>query len=75
MEGFSADEKNDVAVVNAGGLAERNSRFYTQDIAYSPRFIPVLLVGLADGIDVVDTDDPFVLRELDIPDEVVEMLD
>jgi hypothetical protein len=30
---------------------------------------------LADRVDVVDTDNPFVLRELDLPAKVVQMLD
>jgi hypothetical protein len=30
---------------------------------------------LADRIDVVDTDNPFVLRELDLPAKIVQMLD
>jgi hypothetical protein len=52
-----------------------NSRFNAQDVANSPRLIPVLLVSLSDRVDIVDADDPFVLRELDLSTEIVEMLD
>lgn len=51
------------------------SRFNTEDIADSPCLIAVLLVCLADGVDIVDTDDPLVLGELDLTAEVVQVLD
>jgi len=47
----------------------------TQDIAYPPCFISVLLVSLTDGIDVVDTENPFILGELDLSAKVVQMPD
>lgn len=53
----------------------RHSRFDTQDIAQPPCFISVLSISLAKRVDVVDTDNPFVLRELDISAEVVHMPD
>lgn len=46
-------------------------RFDAENIAHSPGFISVLFIGLADRVDVVDTDDPFVLGELDIAAKVV----
>ena len=52
-----------------------NSRFNAQDVANSPRLIPVLLVSLSDRVDIVDADDPFVLRELDVSAKVVQMAD
>lgn len=54
-------------------LPEKHSRLDAQNVAHAPRLIAVLPVGLADGIDVVDADDPLVLCELDVAAEVVEM--
>lgn len=48
-------------------------RFHTENITDSPGFIAVLLVSLTDRVDVVDAEDPFVLSELDLAAEVVEM--
>lgn len=47
------------------------SRLDTQDIAHSPCLISVLLVGLSDGVDVVDTNDPLFLLELYIAAKVM----
>lgn len=51
------------------------SRFDTKDIAHSPCLVSVLLPGLANGVDVVDTDNPLVLSELDLTAEVVQVSD
>jgi len=54
---------------------EGYSRLNTQHIANPPRLIPVLLVSLADRVDIIDADNPLVLRELDLSAEIVQMLD
>ena len=51
------------------------SRFNAKDIAHSPCLIPVLFVGLAKRVDIIDTDNPFILLELDFSTEVVDMPD
>lgn len=51
------------------------SRFNTQDIADSPCLIAVLLVCLTDGVDIVDTQHPLILCELDLSAEVVHVFD
>jgi len=50
-------------------------RFYSQNVAQPPCFISILLISLAERVDVVDADNPFVLFELDIAAEIVHMLD
>jgi len=52
-----------------------DERFYTQYITYSPGLVSVLPVCLADRIDVIDAHHPFLLCELNLPAEVVEMFD
>lgn len=47
------------------------ARFNTKNIAYTPRFIAVLLVCLTDRIYVVDAEDPFILREFHIAAEIM----
>lgn len=51
------------------------ARFDTKIIAHSPRFIPVLLIGLTNGVDIVDADDPLFLGELDFSAEIVHVAD
>lgn len=53
----------------------KHSRFDAQNVANSPCLIPVLLVGLANGIDVVYSQDPLVLLQLDIAAKVMQMPD
>ena len=55
-------------------LVGKYLRFDTQDIAHPPCFISVLLVSLADRVDVVYTENPFVLFKLDLSAKVVQML-
>ena len=55
--------------------AQVYSRFYTQNIAYPPSFIPVFPVRLSDGVDIVDTENPFILCKLDLSNELVHMFD
>lgn len=50
-------------------------RLNAEDVAYSPCLVSVLLVGLADSVDVVYADNPFVLCELDVAAEVVQVGD
>ena len=50
-------------------------RLNSENVAETPRLVAVLLVGLAQRVDVVDADDPFVLRELDVAAEVVHVPD
>lgn len=50
-------------------------RLNAQYVAQPPCLVPVLPVCLADGIDVVDAQNPLVLGELDLADEVVEVPD
>lgn len=51
------------------------SRFNAQNIAHTPCLIPVRAVGATNGVDVVHTDDPFFLGELDLSGEVVHVTD
>lgn len=52
-----------------------NSRLNSQNIAHSPRLVAVLAVCTANGVDVVDTDNPLILCQLDLAAEVVHVLD
>ncbi len=50
-------------------------RFHTQHIAHPPCLIPIRPVRLADRIDVIDADKPFILGEFDLAAEVVQVAD
>ena len=50
-------------------------RFHTQHIAHPPCLIPIRSVRLADRVDVIDADKPFVLSEFDLAAEVVQVAD
>lgn len=52
-----------------------NLRLNTEDIAHAPRLVPILLVRLTDSVDVVHTDNPLVLGQVDLADEVVQVGD
>lgn len=54
---------------------ERNLRLNAKNVAHAPCLVAVLLVGLAKRVDVVDTNDPLVLLELDVSAEVVHVAD
>lgn len=52
-----------------------NLRLNTEDIANSPCLIAVLLVCLANGVDIVYTNNPLVLGKFDLSAEVVHVAD
>jgi hypothetical protein len=52
-----------------------DERLNTENVAYTPCLVAVLLVGLAKRVDVVDTNDPLLLLELNFSAEVVHMTD
>lgn len=50
-----------------------NLRLNAENVADAPCLVTVLLVGLAQRVDVVDAHDPLVLSELDLSAEVVHV--
>lgn len=52
-----------------------NLRLNTKDVTESPCLVPVLLVRLAERVDVVHTHHPFVLGKFDLTTKVVNVLD
>jgi hypothetical protein len=52
-----------------------DERLNTENIADTPCLVAVLLVGLAKRVDVVDTNDPLLLLELNVSAEVVHVAD
>lgn len=50
-------------------------RLDSENIAHAPCLVSVLLVGLAKRIDVVDTENPLVLLELNLSAEIMHMAD
>ncbi|CRK23524.1 hypothetical protein BN1723_013010 [Verticillium longisporum] len=54
---------------------KKNARLDAQNVAHAPRLVAVLLVRLAQRVDVVDARDPLVLRQLDLAAKVVHVAD
>lgn len=71
------NEKSAFVDIQIASLSRRwqYSRFNPQHIAHSPRLVPVLLVCLPNRVDIVDAHNPFLLCELDLSAEVVQVLD